>query len=145
VAKESAYFLLAFVNIGLVPDGGGSLFVPGPRRVRPPRRRWRCSASRLPRPRAVDIGLINAAWPDADFEKKRRGPAAAPEQRARTRSYAGTKRELNHWAYSRMAEHLALEASIPGRARPEQGLRRRGRRVSSRSAPLTSPASDASE
>src|SRR5262249_53089961 len=28
VAKESAYFLLAFVNIGLVPDGGGSLFVP---------------------------------------------------------------------------------------------------------------------
>ena len=26
--KESAYFLLAFVNIGLVPDGGSSLFVP---------------------------------------------------------------------------------------------------------------------
>ena len=28
VATESAYFLLAFVNIGLVPDGGSSLFVP---------------------------------------------------------------------------------------------------------------------
>ncbi len=28
VAGESAYFLLAFVNIGLVPDGGSSLFVP---------------------------------------------------------------------------------------------------------------------
>src|SRR3954453_7958004 len=28
VARESAYFLLAFVNIGLVPDGGSSLFVP---------------------------------------------------------------------------------------------------------------------
>ncbi len=28
VAAESAYFLLAFVNIGLVPDGGSSLFVP---------------------------------------------------------------------------------------------------------------------
>jgi 2-(1,2-epoxy-1,2-dihydrophenyl)acetyl-CoA isomerase len=28
IAKESAYFLLAFVNIGLVPDGGSSLFVP---------------------------------------------------------------------------------------------------------------------
>ena len=25
VARESAYFLLAFVNIGLVPDGGSSL------------------------------------------------------------------------------------------------------------------------
>ena len=28
VAKESAYFLLAFVNIGLVPDAGSSLLVP---------------------------------------------------------------------------------------------------------------------
>ena len=28
IAAESAYFLLAFVNIGLVPDGGSSLFVP---------------------------------------------------------------------------------------------------------------------
>ena len=28
VAAESAYFLLAFVNIGLVPDGGSSLLVP---------------------------------------------------------------------------------------------------------------------
>ena len=28
VAAESAYFLLAFVNIGLVPDGGSSLFLP---------------------------------------------------------------------------------------------------------------------
>ena len=28
VARESAYFLLAFINIGLVPDGGSSLLVP---------------------------------------------------------------------------------------------------------------------
>ena len=28
VAAESAYFMLAFVDIGLVPDGGASLFVP---------------------------------------------------------------------------------------------------------------------
>jgi len=28
LAARSAYFLLAFVNIGLVPDGGSSLFVP---------------------------------------------------------------------------------------------------------------------
>src|SRR3954462_10525998 len=27
-AAESAYFLLAFVNMGVVPDGGSSLFVP---------------------------------------------------------------------------------------------------------------------
>ena len=34
IAAESAYFLLAFVNIGLVPDGGSSLLVPEPRRLR---------------------------------------------------------------------------------------------------------------
>src|SRR5829696_8779885 len=28
LAAESAYFLLAFVNIGLAPDGGSSVFVP---------------------------------------------------------------------------------------------------------------------
>src|SRR3954469_21488965 len=28
VAKQSAYLLLAFVNIGLVPDGGSSVFIP---------------------------------------------------------------------------------------------------------------------
>ena len=59
--------------------------------------------------KAVDIGLINAAWPDDEFaeraddllERLSNGP---------TRSYAGSKRELNHWLYSRMPEHLALEA-----------------------------------
>ena len=35
VARESAYFVLAFVNIGLVPDGGTSLPRPQPRRLRP--------------------------------------------------------------------------------------------------------------
>ena len=29
-----------------------------------------------------------------------------------TRSYAGTKRQLNNWLYSRMAEQLELEARI---------------------------------
>src|SRR3954447_9128131 len=28
VAAESAYFLLAFVNIGLIPDGGSTAFIP---------------------------------------------------------------------------------------------------------------------
>ena len=97
VAKESAYFLLAFVNIGLVPDGGGSMFVP----------------ARIGFARAAEIGLINMVWPDDEFT------ARADELLARlangpTRSYAGTKAELNHWLYSHMQEHLALEAFIQG-------------------------------
>ena len=44
LAAESAYFGLAFVNIGLMPDGGSTLFVPtsvGKAR----RSRWPCSGS----------------------------------------------------------------------------------------------------
>ena len=112
VAKESAYFLLAFVNIGLVPDGGSSLFVPA--RIGFARAAEMAMLGEpVPAGRAVETGLINAAWPDAEFEEK----AAALLLRLSngpTRSYAGTKRELNHWLYSRMAEHLTQEASIQG-------------------------------
>src|SRR5579863_10244925 len=112
VAAESAYFMLAFVNIGLVPDGGASLFVPS--RVGFARA---AEMALLGEPvtaaKAVDIGLINAVWPDEEFaeraddllERLSNGP---------TRSYAGSKRELNHWLYARMPEHLALEAKIQG-------------------------------
>ena len=112
VPAESAYFSLAFVNIGLVPDAGASLFVPS--RVGFARA---AEMALLGEPvtaaKAVEIGLINAAWPDQEFgqraddllERLSNGP---------TRSYAGSKRELNHWLYARMPEHLALEAKIQG-------------------------------
>ncbi|HEX4090322.1 MAG TPA: enoyl-CoA hydratase [Trebonia sp.] len=112
VAAQSAYFTLAFVNIGLVPDGGASLFVPS--RIGFTRA---AEMALLGEPvtaaKAVEIGLINAAWPDDEFaeqadallERLSNGP---------TRSYAGSKRELNHWLYARMPEHLALEARLQG-------------------------------
>jgi 2-(1,2-epoxy-1,2-dihydrophenyl)acetyl-CoA isomerase len=112
VAKESAYFQLAFVNIGLVPDGGASLFVPS--RIGFARAaEMALLGDPVTAAKAVEIGLINAAWPDDEFgtraddllERLSNGP---------TRSYAGSKRELNHWLYSRMPEHLELEASIQG-------------------------------
>jgi 2-(1,2-epoxy-1,2-dihydrophenyl)acetyl-CoA isomerase len=112
VAKESAYFQLAFVNIGLVPDGGASLFVPS--RIGFARAaEMALLGDPVTAAKAVDIGLINAAWPDDEFatraddllERLSNGP---------TRSYAGSKRELNHWLYSRMPEHLELEARIQG-------------------------------
>ena len=112
VARESAYFLLAFVNIGLVPDGGGSLFVPA--RVGFARAAEMAMLGEpVPAPKAADIGLINASWPDAEFEKNAEALLLRLSN-GPTRSYAGTKRELNHWVYSRMPEHLALEASIQG-------------------------------
>src|SRR5215470_967301 len=112
VAKESAYFLLAFVNIGLVPDGGGSLFVPA--RIGFARfAEMAMLGEKVPAPRAADIGLINASWPEEEFEKNAEALLLRLSN-GPTRSYAGTKRELNHLLYARMAEHLALEASLQG-------------------------------
>jgi 2-(1,2-epoxy-1,2-dihydrophenyl)acetyl-CoA isomerase len=110
VASESAYFLLAFVNIGLVPDGGSSLLVPS--RVGFTRAiEMAMLGERIDARRALDWGLINAVHPDAEFD------AAVGELGQRlaqgpTRSYAGTKRQLNNWLYARMEEQLDLEADI---------------------------------
>ena len=110
VAKQSASFLLAFVNIGLVPDAGSSLFVPA--RVGFTRAAEMAMLGEPVRaPKAADIGLINASWPDDEFDKNAEALLLRLSN-GPTRSYAGTKRELNHRVYAGMAEHLALEASI---------------------------------
>lgn len=110
IAAESAYFLLAFVNIGLVPDGGSSLFVPT--RVGMARAsELSMLGERLPAARALEWGLINRVFPDDEL----RGAAAALAARLAagpTRSYAGTKRQLNNWLYARMEEQLELEAQV---------------------------------
>ena len=110
VAAESAYFLLAFVNIGLVPDGGSSLFVPT--RVGMARAsELSMLGERLPAPKALEWGLINRVFAD---ERLREEAAALAARLAGgpTRSYAGTKRQLNSWLYARMPEQLELEARI---------------------------------
>jgi 2-(1,2-epoxy-1,2-dihydrophenyl)acetyl-CoA isomerase len=110
LAAESAYFLLAFVNIGLVPDGGSSLFVPS--RVGMARAsELAMLGERLAAPRALEWGLINRVVADEQL------PAEAAALAARlaagpTRSYAGTKRQLNNWLFARMGEQLELEARI---------------------------------
>jgi 2-(1,2-epoxy-1,2-dihydrophenyl)acetyl-CoA isomerase len=112
VAAESAYFTLAFVGIGLVPDGGASLFVPS--RVGFARAAEMAMLGEpVPAAKAVDWGLINAAWPDAEFAAKA-DALLARLSAGPTRSYAGSKRELNHWLYDRMAAHLELEAALQG-------------------------------
>jgi 2-(1,2-epoxy-1,2-dihydrophenyl)acetyl-CoA isomerase len=110
VAAESAYFLLAFVNIGLVPDGGSSLLVPS--RVGFTRAaEMAMLGERVAARQALEWGLINRVWPDEEFA------ARADELVSRlaegpTRSYAGTKRQLNRWLYERMDAQLEFEASI---------------------------------
>jgi 2-(1,2-epoxy-1,2-dihydrophenyl)acetyl-CoA isomerase len=110
VARESAYLMLAFVNIGLVPDGGSSLLVPS--RVGFARAaEMAMLGERVPARQALEWGLINRVVADDEFEAE---VDALAERLATgpTTSYAGTKRQLNAWVYSRMDEQLALEASI---------------------------------
>jgi 2-(1,2-epoxy-1,2-dihydrophenyl)acetyl-CoA isomerase len=110
LAGESAYFLLAFVNIGLVPDGGSSLFLPtriGMARAT----ELSMLGERLPAPRALEWGLINRVVPDERLGEET-GALAARLAAGPTRSYAGTKRQLNNWLYARMEEQLELEARV---------------------------------
>jgi 2-(1,2-epoxy-1,2-dihydrophenyl)acetyl-CoA isomerase len=110
LASQSAYFLLAFVNIGLVPDGGSSLFVPA-RAGFTRAAEMAMLGERIPAEKALEWGLINRVVPDGTFEAEVEALttrlASGP-----TRSYAGTKRALNNWLYARMDEQLELEADI---------------------------------
>ncbi|HTA12090.1 MAG TPA: enoyl-CoA hydratase [Solirubrobacteraceae bacterium] len=108
MAAESAYFLLAFVNIGLAPDGGSSLFVPS--RVGMARAaELSMLGERLSAQRALEWGLINHVVPDGELAE-RAGELATRLASGPTRSYAACKRQLNSWLYSRMGEQLELEA-----------------------------------
>ena len=113
LAAESAFFGLAFVNIGLMPDGGSTLFVPtaiGKSRAF----QMAMLGERVPAPQALEWGLVNFVHADehirgeADvlIEKLANGP---------TRSYAATKEALNQMLYPNMDEQLALEASLQHR------------------------------
>ncbi len=110
LAAESAYFLLAFVNIGLVPDGGSSLFLPT--RIGMARStELAMLGERLSAEQALQWGLINRVYADDQLQAETQALASRLAS-GPTRSYAGTKRQLNNWLYARMDEQLELEAQI---------------------------------
>ena len=110
VAAESAFFQLAFVNIGLVPDGGSSLFVPS--RVGFTRAaELAMLGERLDARTALGWGLINRVWPDDEFAAQSDALLDRLASGA-TQSYAGTKRQLNRWLYEQMPAQLEFEAGI---------------------------------
>ncbi len=110
VASRDAYFALAFVNIGLVPDGGSSAFLPA--RVGFTRAaEMALLGDRVDADTALAWGLVNrvvepdafAGEVDALAERLATGP---------TRSYAGSKRQLNRWVYGALADQLELESAV---------------------------------
>ena len=110
LAGESAIFGLAFVNIGLMPDGGSTLFVPaavGKARAF----EMAFMGERVEPARALEWGLVNDVLPDDELmdaagallERLARGP---------TRSYASSKRALNQMIYPQLETQLVLEAEL---------------------------------
>jgi len=110
LAAESAYFLLAFVNIGLVPDGGASVFVP----ARAGAGRAAAMAllgERVPAALGRDWGLVDRLAADEAFQDE---VDALAERLATgpTRAYAGAKQQLNARVYAGLDEQLELEAAL---------------------------------
>jgi 2-(1,2-epoxy-1,2-dihydrophenyl)acetyl-CoA isomerase len=108
LAAESSFFLLAFVNIGLVPDGGSSAFVPA--RIGLARAaEMMMLGERVGADKALEWGLVNRVVPDDELEAE---ATALVERLAAgpTRSYAGSKDLLNRRMYADLAGQLEAEA-----------------------------------
>lgn len=111
-AAESAVFGLAFVNIGLVPDGGSTFLVPvaaGKARAL----EMALLGEPIPAERALAWGLINRVVPDGKLLEEARDVARKLAQ-GPTRSYANSKRALNNSFLKIMDEQLDLEADMQG-------------------------------
>ncbi|CQR65580.1 enoyl-CoA hydratase [Streptomyces leeuwenhoekii] len=107
VAQESAYFLLAFADVGLMPDGGATLLVPAAvGRARAVR--MALLTERVPAALAADWGLITHVVPDDAFdnevERLTRRLAHGP-----TQAFARTKHALNASSLPRLEDTLAVE------------------------------------
>ncbi|WP_406416343.1 enoyl-CoA hydratase [Streptomyces sp. NBC_00873] len=112
VAKESAYFLLAFANAGLMPDGGATALIPaaiGRARAN----RMAMLAERIPAPLAVEWGLIAAAFPDDAFEAEV-DQLATRLAEGPTVAYAESKRAFNATVLAQLPH--ALEAEREGQS-----------------------------
>src|ERR687895_562173 len=110
LAAESSFFGLAFVNIGLMPDGGSTLFVPaavGKARAF----QMALLGERVSAQQALEWGLVNYLHPDdrlmPEAEELAAKLAAGP-----TRSYASSKRALNRMLYPDLDGQLDLEAEL---------------------------------
>ena len=110
LARESAYLLLAFVNIGLAPDGGSSVFVPA-RAGAGRAATMALLGERIPAPQASAWGLVDRLVSDDSFDAE---VDALAEQLATgpTQSYAAAKEQLNARVYTGLDEQLELEASL---------------------------------
>ena len=106
VAAESAFFLLAFTRIGLVPDGGASWLLA--RRIGITRAtEMALLAERIPAARALEWGMVNRVVADAELASVAGGLAA--KLAAGPASLASTRRLMFAGLESSLEAQLAAE------------------------------------
>ena len=110
VAAESAYLLLGFVNIGLVPDGGATALIAARAGVGRAAE-MAMLGERITAPEAQRWGLVNTVLSDQEFDA---GVSDLVDRLAAgpTKAHAGTKRQLSEWMNSGLDEQLDLEARL---------------------------------
>jgi 2-(1,2-epoxy-1,2-dihydrophenyl)acetyl-CoA isomerase len=112
IATESAVFLQAFTRIGLIPDAGGTYWLP--RQMGAAKAMGAALfAEPITARQAADWGMIWEAVPDADFEAhwqaRARKLAAGP-----TLAYAHVKQAIRGSFENSLDDQLALEARLQG-------------------------------
>lgn len=112
IASQEAVFLQAFTRIGLIPDAGGTYWLP--RQIGFARAMGAMLfAEKITAQQAVDWGMIWEAVPSAEFEDhwlaRARHLAKGP-----TASYRNVKRALRQSFGNDLEGQLALEAELQG-------------------------------
>lgn len=110
VAAESAFLSLAFVDIGLMPDGGATLFVPA---AAGKARAFQMAllGERVPAAKALEWGLVNEVCADGELAGRAEA-LTARLARGPTRSYASAKQALNRTIYPDLDDQLEVEAEL---------------------------------
>jgi 2-(1,2-epoxy-1,2-dihydrophenyl)acetyl-CoA isomerase len=110
LAAASATFVPAFINIGLVPDSGGTYFV---RRLLGTARafEWMTSGRRLSAVEALAWGLVSEVAEDEKLAE-RAAERAAELAAMPTRGIGLTKRLFDHAEHATLEEQLELEAQL---------------------------------
>ena len=113
IAAERAVFLQAFTRIGLIPDAGGTYWLP--RQIGFARAMGAALfAEPIPARKARDWGMIWEAVADEDFEAhwraRARHLAAGP-----TVAYGNTKQAIRESYANTLEDQLILEARLQGR------------------------------
>lgn len=114
IAAESASFVQAFTRIGLIPDAGGTWWLP--RQIGAARAMGACLfADKVTARQAESWGMIYECLPDADFAA-RIAERAAHLANGPTAAYGALKQALRGSLSNDLPAQLALEARLQGAA-----------------------------